>query len=129
MKWYLKVLNQYFDFSGRARRKEFWMFFLFNLLITWSLTLLDLVFGTFYFTIASYIYSMLVFIPNIAVTLRRLHDVGKSGWYFFVALIPLAGFIWLLVLLCMEGEAKTNNWGQNPKGLGNDRLINQIGTE
>ncbi len=129
MKWYLKVLNQYFDFSGRARRKEYWMFTLFNAIITWSLTLLDLAFGTFYFTIASYIYTMLIFIPSLAVVLRRLHDTGRSGWYFFVAFIPIAGIIWLLVLLCMEGEARTNKWGENPKGLGSDRLINQIGTE
>jgi uncharacterized membrane protein YhaH (DUF805 family) len=129
MNLYLKVINQYFDFSGRARRKEYWLFTLISIIITTSLSILDLLFETFYFTTASYIYSMLVFIPSISVLLRRLHDIGKSGWYLFLLLIPFIGWVWLLVLLCMEGEHLSNKWGKNPKGLGSDRLINQIGTE
>ena len=129
MNWYLKVLNQYFDFSGRARRKEYWMFTLFSLIISWTLAVLDLIFDTYMFTIVSSIYSLLVIIPSVAVLIRRLHDIGKSGWHIFLIFIPLIGWIWLLVLLCMEGETKPNKWGENPKGLGNDRLINQIGVE
>jgi uncharacterized membrane protein YhaH (DUF805 family) len=129
MNWYLKVLNQYFDFSGRARRKEYWMFTLFSLIISWTLAVLDLIFDTYMFTIVSSIYSLLVIIPSVAVLIRRLHDIGKSGWHIFLIFIPLIGWIWLLVLLCMEGETKPNKWGENPKGLGNDRIINQIGVE
>ena len=129
MNWYLKVLNQYFDFSGRARRKEYWMFTLFSLIISWTLAVLDLIFDTYMFTIVSSIYSLLVIIPSVAVLIRRLHDIGKSGWHIFLIFLPLIGWIWLLVLLCMEGETKPNKWGENPKGLGNDRLINQIGVE
>ena len=129
MNWYLKVFNQYFDFSGRARRKEYWMFTLFNLIITCLLSLLDFIFETHYFTTFSFIYGMLAFIPSLAVLLRRLHDVGKTGWYILILFIPLIGAIWMLVLLSMEGEPRTNKWGENPKGLGNDRLINQIGRE
>mgnify|MGYP000701754028 CR=1 FL=1 len=70
-----------------------------------------------------------VLLSTSAVTVRRLHDTGKSGFYIFVSLIPLAGIIWLLVLLCMEGENKPNQWGENPKGIGNDSSINQIGIE
>ncbi|SDR97476.1 Uncharacterized membrane protein YhaH, DUF805 family [Polaribacter sp. KT25b] len=129
MNWYLKVINQYFDFSGRARRKEYWMFILFNVLISWTFSILDFAFATFYFTIASYIYSLIVFIPSLAVLLRRLHDMGKSGWYFFLLFFPIIGWIWLLVLLCMDSEPGVNKWGENPKGFGNDNVINQIGVE
>lgn len=129
MNWYLKVVQNYFEFNGRARRKEYWMFALVNIIISWSLSLLDLVLGTTFFYIISLIYTLLVFIPSLAVLVRRLHDIGKSGWFFLVALIPLVGVIWLLVLLCMEGESRPNKWGENPKGIGNDNAINQIGSE
>jgi uncharacterized membrane protein YhaH (DUF805 family) len=129
MNWYIKVINQYFDFSGRARRKEYWMFTLFSLIITWTLSILDFVFETYTFSIISSIYALLIFIPSLAVLLRRLHDIGKSGWYFLLIFLPFIGWIWLIVLLCMEGEQGPNEWGENPKGIGNDRLINQIGRE
>jgi uncharacterized membrane protein YhaH (DUF805 family) len=129
MNWYLKVINQYFDFSGRARRKEYWMFILFNALISWTLAILDLTFGTSIFTIISTIYSLLIFIPSLAVLVRRLHDVGNSGWYLLLFLLPIIGWIWILVLLCMESESGANQWGENPKGVGNDSIINQIGVE
>jgi uncharacterized membrane protein YhaH (DUF805 family) len=129
MNWYLKVINQYFDFSGRARRKEYWMFMLFSIIISWTLAIIDIVFGTYIFSIISTIYSLLIFIPSLAVLLRRLHDSGNSGWYLFLLLIPLLGWIWLLVLLCLESEPGPNKWGENPKGIGNDSIINQIGLE
>ena len=133
MNWYLKVLKQYADFSGRARRKEFWMFSLFNMIFSYALVFIFAAIGAatgvIELSFLSYIYSLAVFIPGLAVTVRRLHDTGKSGLYILIALIPLAGVIWLLVLLCMEGETKPNKWGDNPKGLGNDININQIGKE
>jgi uncharacterized membrane protein YhaH (DUF805 family) len=130
MNWYLKVLKEhYLDFSGRARRKEYWMFTLVNLIISWSLGLLDFIFGTTFFSLISVVYSLLVFIPILAVAVRRLHDVGKSGWYYLLIFIPIIGWIWLLVLLVTEGESNSNEWGENPKGIGNDNLINQIGVE
>lgn len=129
MKWFLKVLNQYFDFNGRARRKEYWMFTLFTFIISWSCSLLDTIFGIYIFSIISLVISLLLFIPALAVLVRRLHDTGKSGWYFCVVFIPIAGVIWLIVLLCMEGEGRPNKWGQNPKGIGSDRAIDLIGKE
>lgn len=129
MNWYLKVINQYFDFSGRARRKEYWMFILFNSLFSWSFSILDFAFSTYYFTIAYYIYSLLVLIPSLAVIVRRLHDMGKSGWYILLLFFPIIGWIWLLVLLCMESEFGPNKWGKNPKGVGNESIIDQIGVE
>ncbi|PQB06912.1 hypothetical protein BST83_06915 [Polaribacter filamentus] len=130
MNWYLKVLKEhYLDFSGRARRKEYWMFTLVNLIISWSLGSLDFIFGTTFFSLISVVYSLLVFIPSLAVAVRRLHDVGKSGWYYLLIFIPIIGWIWLLVLLVTEGESNSNKWGENPKGIGNESIINQIGLE
>lgn len=129
MNWYVKVITQYFDFSGRARRKEYWMFTLISFLISWLLAILDIASGTTIFSIISTIYSVLIFIPFLAVFVRRLHDGGYTGWYFLLFFLPIIGWIWLLVLLCMESEPKQNKWGENPKGIGNDRFIDQIGLE
>jgi uncharacterized membrane protein YhaH (DUF805 family) len=129
MKWYFKVIYHYFDFSGRSRRKEFWIFTLFNAILTLLLSLLDTVFETYIFTTIFFMYYLVMFIPSLSLLLRRVHDSGKSGWFIFVVLIPIIGWIWLLFLLCSEGEHQSNLWGENPKGVENDRLINQIGKE
>ena len=129
MDWYLKVMQQYFNFSGRANRKEFWLFTLFNLAITFALTLFDLFFQIYVFTTIFYIYALIVFIPSLAVLLRRLHDVGKTSRYFFLIAFPIIGWLWLLVLLCLKGEPETNMWGENLNEASNDHLIDQIGKE
>ena len=121
MNWYLKVLKQYADFRGRARRKEYWMFALFNFIFLIVAMILDnvlgltageLPYGVFYF-----LYAFAVLIPGLAVAVRRLHDVGKSGWMILIALIPIIGAIWLLVLMVTDSQQGTNKWGQNPKEL------------
>jgi uncharacterized membrane protein YhaH (DUF805 family) len=128
MKWYFKVLNNYATFSGRARRSEFWFFILFNIIFSVVALILDNAIGT---TISlqdntygdipmpyGYIYLLYVlavFIPGLAVIVRRLHDVGKSGWMYFIVLIPIIGAIWLLVLLFTDSQTGSNKWGQNPK--------------
>ncbi len=122
MNWYLKVLKQYADFNGRARRKELWMFFLFNILISYGILGITLGLNLPELSILSTLYSFAVLVPNIAVWVRRMHDVGKSGWY---CLIP----IYNLVLACTDSEPGKNKWGDNPKGIGNDSDINQIGQE
>ena len=127
MNWYLKVLKQYLDFSGRARRKEYWMFILFNTIISIVLILLDTALGTTYGELndEGYIetfYSLAILIPYLAVTVRRMHDVGKSGWYM---LIPIYNFI----LACTDSDHGSNEYGDNPKGIGNDSDINLIGKE
>ena len=134
MNWYLKVLKQYVDFSGRARRKEFWMFVLINGLITVGLRFLDRSLGTTFGDfnedgILETIYSITVLIPTLSVSVRRLHDIGKSGWYLLLMFLPIIGWIWLIVLYVSEGEYKINKWGENPKGFGNDTAIHQIGKE
>lgn len=119
MNWYLKVLKQYADFNGRARRKEFWMFFLFHFIMLIVAIMID---GALHTTISplpyGYIfiaYGLLTLLPYIALVVRRLHDVGKSGWFYFIALIPLIGSIWLLVLMCKEGDRGDNAYGPDPK--------------
>jgi len=119
MNWYLKVLKQYADFSGRARRKEYWMFVLFNMIFAIVAAILDNVLGiamegTGYGPLYG-IYALAVLIPGLAVAVRRLHDVGKSGWMILIALIPLIGAIWLLVLLVTDSNPGENQYGQNPK--------------
>ena len=113
MNWYLNAIKgHYADFKGRARRQEFWMFFLFNAIVGVLFSCLGMILSAKW--IGS-IYELAVFVPTIAVTARRLHDIGKSGWMQCVALIPLVGWIWLLVLLCKDGMPEQNRWGANPK--------------
>ena len=121
MDWYVKVLKQYTDFKGRARRKEYWMFALFNFIFVIAAMIIDNIIGT---TIGELpyglfycLYILAIFLPGLAVLIRRLHDVGKSGWFYFITLIPLAGPIWLLVLLCKDGVAGANEYGPNPKEI------------
>lgn len=117
MNWFLKVLKQYLDFSGRARRKEYWMFALFTLIFMIVAAVLDNVLGiAFYGTGPIYmIYSLVVLIPSLAVLVRRLHDIGKSGAWFFISFIPIVGAIWMLVLLIKAGDAGDNKYGPDPK--------------
>ena len=120
MNYYLKVLRQYVDFKGRARRAEYWNFTLFSTLISIVLLLVDTyVLGTNPMAgesgIIGNLYSLAVFLPSLGVLVRRLHDVGKSGWFFLIVLIPLIGAIWLLILLFRDGEQGENKWGPNPK--------------
>jgi len=119
MNWYLKVLKQYADFSGRARRKEYWMFVLFNIIFVIVATILDNILGTTVgelpYGIFYFLYVLAIFIPGLAVTVRRLHDVGKSGWMYLIVLIPIIGAIWLLVLVATDSNPGENQYGQNPK--------------
>ena len=121
MNWYLKVLKQYADFSGRARRQEYWMFALLNMIFTIVAMILDNVLGIAMEGVGYgpiyILYVLAVFIPGLAVAVRRLHDVGKSGWMLLIALIPLVGAIWLLVLLFTDSQKESNKWGQNPKEI------------
>ena len=124
MEWYLKVMrDNYANFSGRARRKEYWMYVLVQSIIMIGLMILDSILGLDFELQGislgyGYIYLIGVivhFIPSLAVLVRRLHDVGKSGWFYFIFLIPLIGVLWLLVLYCTEGQKQDNKWGPDPK--------------
>lgn len=119
MKYYLDVLKKYAVFSGRARRKEYWMFFLFNIIFAVAAMILDSLLGFRmrgqYFGVIYLIYMLAMFLPSLAVTVRRLHDTNRSGGWIFISLIPLIGGIWLLVLVCTEGTIGENRFGNDPK--------------
>ena len=119
MEWYLKVLRQYADFRGRARRSEYWYFVLFNGIFSIVAIVLDNILGLasreLGYGVLYGVYSLAMIIPNLAVSVRRLHDVGKSGWFLLIALIPIVGAIWLLVLYFTDSDFGSNKWGLNPK--------------
>ena len=121
MNWYLKVLKNYTGFEGRARRKEYWMFFLVNIIISIILVLIDAKTGSLNqdtgYGLLSGIYTLGVLLPGIAVSMRRLHDTGRSGWWLLISFIPLIGIIVLLVFMVMDSHAEENQYGPNPKGV------------
>jgi len=139
MNYYLNALKKYAIFSGRARRSEYWYFALFNFIFAIVAVVLDHALGTT-FKFETYnatinspygycylIYVLAVLLPGLAICVRRLHDVGKSGWFILISLIPIAGPIWLLVLLFTDSNSGPNEWGLNPKGIGNYDEIDEVG--
>lgn len=119
MNWYLEVLKKYAVFNGRARRKEYWYYTLFNLIITIALAVIDGVTGSFSSTtgigLLGGIYGLAVLIPSLAVLVRRLHDTERSGWWLLIALIPIIGPLVLLVFLVQDSKPGQNQYGENPK--------------
>ena len=113
MEWYLKVLKNYAGFEGRAQRKEYWMFILINMVISIILSVIERMADIG--TIISGLYSLAVLLPTIAVTARRLHDTGRSGWMQLIGLIPLVGWIIVLVFVCQDSQQGDNRFGSNPK--------------
>ena len=119
MSWFILALKKYATFSGRARRKEYWFFVLFYVLISIVATVIDSMTGSFDPTMGMGMLGLLValalLIPSLAVAVRRLHDTDRSGWWVLLCLIPLIGGIWLLVLLCLDSTPGENQYGPNPK--------------
>ncbi|MBF0709152.1 MULTISPECIES: DUF805 domain-containing protein [Bacillales] len=113
MNWYLKVLKNYVNFQGRARRKEYWMFTLFNVIFSIVLTIVESLADISPFLTS--IYSLFIILPSLAVTVRRLHDTGRSGWWVLIGLIPLIGSIVILVFTCLDSDVEENRFGINPK--------------
>ena len=135
IEWYKKVVfENYANFKGRARRSEYWYYNLMQLVIFLSLLILGAIGGSLFDSVpgglllAYFIfvfYSLATLIPTLGVVVRRLHDVGKSGWFYFIGLIPVVGGIWLLVLMCTEGDHGENDYGPDPKNEIEE--INEIG--
>ncbi|MGB3543800.1 DUF805 domain-containing protein [Rubrivirga sp.] len=122
MEWYLDVLqNHYADFNGRARRKEYWMFTLFNVVIIVGIAIVTAVLGAVSETlgllgvIAYVLYALVVLVPGLAVAVRRLHDTGKSGWFLLAGLVPVIGGLIVLYFMIIEGDHGPNEYGPNPK--------------
>ena len=115
MNWYLGCWKKFADFSGRARRQEYWMFVLFNFLVSVAVGVVDGILGAG--GSLSGLYSLAVLVPSLAVSARRLHDTDRSGWWMLIALIPLVGWIILLVFLCSDSKPGANRLGANPKNV------------
>jgi uncharacterized membrane protein YhaH (DUF805 family) len=120
MNWYIKVIQNYTNFKGRARRKEYWMFILINILITIALSYTDTIVhfnNPFVSGVSALqsVYALAVLMPGIAVFVRRMHNIGKSGFWFFIVFVPIIGWIWLIVLLTTEGKSGRNRYGSDPK--------------
>jgi uncharacterized membrane protein YhaH (DUF805 family) len=109
--WYTDVIKQYAVFDGRATRPEYWWFTLITTVI--SLILRFAIPGAAG-PIISAIYGLAVLLPSIGVTIRRLHDTNRTGWWILVVLIPIVGWIWLIVLLAMAGDSGSNQYGSPP---------------
>lgn len=126
--YYINAFKQYVTFQGRARRKEYWFFTLFHLLAFILLVIIENAVGATYniyldyytvypIGILSSIYLIASALPQLAVTVRRLHDTGKSGWLYLLMFIPIIGAIVILVFTCMDSQFGANQYGENPKGL------------
>lgn len=124
MNWFLDVMkNKYATFTGRARRKEFWMYFLvvaiIEIALSIILSILGLIGGVFVI-IGSFItvlFGLAIIIPTLALWMRRLHDTGKSGWWLLINIIPVVGSIVLLIFALLDSQPGDNKYGPNPKGM------------
>ena len=112
------VLHNYMNFSGRARRSEYWYWVLaivlFSIAMSHLLMVGKMVLGGF--PIMTNVYTIVVSLLSISVTIRRLHDIGKSGWWYVLNFIPFIGALIFLILLCQDSQPGPNQWGENPKG-------------
>jgi uncharacterized membrane protein YhaH (DUF805 family) len=119
MSGFVTALKKYAVFSGRSRRSEYWYFSLFYLIFYLGLAVVDGVLGTFDtksgFGLCSAVWAVAMVIPSLAVSIRRLHDTGRSGWWLLIGVIPLLGAIALIVFFAQDGEPGTNRFGSNPK--------------
>ena len=112
MNWYIDVLKKYFVFEGRARRKEFWMFTLFNFIALIIVAAIDGAVGAY--GILYGIYALGTLLPNLGLSVRRLHDTDRSGWWLLLSLVPIAGLA-VIVFFAMEGTSGSNRFGPDPK--------------
>lgn len=119
MQWYVKALREYATFDGRARRTEFWMFVLFSSLFGLAALVLDGIVSMMAgvpLPIFVVVYWLVMIVPSLAVTVRRLHDTDRSGWWYFIQLVPFGGIV-LLVFACTEGTPGPNAYGPSPKAV------------
>ena len=113
MNWYIGVLKNYAGFSGRARRQEFWMFVLFNVIVAVLLSVIDAVAGLGFLSL---LYALAVIVPSLAVSVRRLHDTGKPWFWILIGLIPIVGGLILIYFYVLDSAPGDNEFGPNPKG-------------
>ena len=118
MNWFVTALKRYAQFSGRAGRAEYWYFVLVYLLASVVLSIVDGIAGTFNpktgIGLLSGLFALALLIPTLAVAVRRLHDVGRTGWWVLIGFVPLIGFIVLLVFACTRSDPSPNRFGSGP---------------
>jgi uncharacterized membrane protein YhaH (DUF805 family) len=113
MHWYTDVLKKYAVFGGRASRQEFWMFVLFNFIVQVIISGIDaFITGG----IIAAIYTLAVLLPAIGVSIRRLHDTDRSGWWLLLSFVPFIGIIVLIIFYVLDSTPGSNRFGDNPKG-------------
>ena len=121
MNWYLEVLKKYAVFEGRAKRKEYWFFVLFNVLISMAMGSIDWLAGNINpetgLGLFSGLYALGVMIPGMAVSVRRLHDTGRSGWWLLITFVPVIGAIVFLYFMVLDSNPETNEYGPSTKGI------------
>ena len=139
MEWMLMPLKRYAEFTGRSQRKEYWMWFLFIIIVTVVTTWLDIFLGlggsatgstsgmgasfNLNFGWLTMLFMLAILVPNLAVGARRLHDLDKSGWWLLIGLIPFFGGLYLLFLFAQPGTSGPNSYGADPKGGGDARVF------
>lgn len=130
---YLSTFWKFFDFDGRASRKEFWSFVLINFFIRAGLLIFAITkVNDDYFMdvmILFIIFNVVVLLPSLTVSIRRLHDIGKSGWYFLIAFIPFIGAIWVFFYYITDSEVGENTYGDNPKGITKEKYKQMLEEE
>jgi uncharacterized membrane protein YhaH (DUF805 family) len=114
MNWYMEAFRKYAQFGGRSRRMEFWMFTLINVLVIFGLAIFAD--KALWANILLAVYAVAMFIPCIALTVRRLHDTGRSGWWIFISAVPLIGSIAMIIFEVLPGDVGDNGYGPDPKG-------------
>ncbi|CAJ1800318.1 Inner membrane protein YhaI [Aeromonas veronii] len=122
MNWYISVLKQYAVFSGRARRTEYWMFVLCNVIVMQLLGMVDKLIGGDKEFISG-IYSLAVLLPSLAVAVRRLHDTDRSGWWLLLVLVPIIGTLVLIYFMVCNGQQGPNRFGDDPKAVPSQGFI------
>ena len=117
------AFSKYAVFSGRARRSEYWYFFLFNLLVSIVMAIIDRAIGS---SVPGLLVSLALLLPGLAVLVRRLHDTSRTGWWFFIVLVPIVGVIVLIVFACQDSHPD-NQHGQSPKAIAGPQGYGQPG--
>lgn len=113
--WYTKVVKNFVVFQGRASRSEYWMFQLFNALIMFGIIIVEAM--IYEQPIIGVIYILAMILPNLSVSVRRMHDTGRSGWWLLVSFVPVVGGLIFLIFTLLASEAGSNRFGPNPKGM------------
>ena len=127
MGWFILAWTRAAEFTGRSRRKEYWMFQLFNILVGVAIAMVALLIGgkaginTFAFSLGAY--GLVSFVPSLSCMVRRLHDTGRSGWWYFIGFVPLIGGIVLMVFMVLDSDPDRNEYGPNPKVPGAPGVI------